>query len=92
MNYVEPSSIPTVTFLAPFVFDFRISKALPNESLRRSSLWHRILSDFSDLEFTKYSDWLPGLAKALQRFGNSSPLLPLYAYGIWADSAIVDLC
>lgn len=65
------------------------------EALSRSSLWHRMVSDFSDLELTKYSDRLPaiaGLAKALKRFRNSSPPLPLYAYGIWADSAIVDLC
>jgi hypothetical protein len=65
------------------------------EALRRSSLWHRMVSDFSGLELTKYSDRLPaiaGLAKALKPFRNSSPPLPLYAYGIWADSAIVDLC
>ena len=64
-------------------------------ALRKSSLWQRMVSDFSSLELTKYSDRLPaiaGLAKALKPFRNSSPPLPLYAYGIWADSVIVDLC
>ncbi|KAE9374107.1 HET-domain-containing protein [Stipitochalara longipes BDJ] len=65
------------------------------EALCRSSLWHRMVSDFAGLELTKYSDRLPaiaGLAKILKPFKKSSPPLPLYAYGIWADSAIVDLC
>jgi hypothetical protein len=61
---------------------------------RIQSLWRRIVSDYSALKLTKYSDRLhaiAGLAKSLGHYRKPSPPLPLYAYGIWTDSAIADL-
>lgn len=78
------------TTLSKLLEDAVDEKGLP----RLQSCWRRIVSNFSNLNLTKYPDRLPaiaGLAKTLGPYRKSSPPRPLYAYGIWIDSAIADL-